>query len=344
MVATGCDVADPFTTTMELAENPGTIVSAASPIPWGAPLAWSADGRRVHFGLEDGTLGAYDILTSQIAVLDGPRDEHAELVSAQAGDAVYFLADRTGDVRSAYRLSAGGDALRITDRAPGSGPISRAHGHLVLGGPDDRLVAYINHPDSLFLYEIETGDRRFIASGCVRAVAFSPDNERVLCKRPAAEAYGVFRLADGSVVDVSLQPAERESLLLRTRWSTEDSIHSLYRTQTRFRLRSTGSGNAYSLWLPLFREGVRATDFINWSWSADGRRFLFWSHECLKLDRVGGCEWGQSVLYAVDLTDNSGRPVAVVKGEEGAAQVAISPDGARVAFVFEGQLHTQIIS
>ena len=95
--------------------------------------------------------------------------------------------------------------------------------------------------------------------------------------------------------------------------------------------------------MPVFFQGVRETDFGNWSWSADGSRFVFWIHECLKLDRLGGCDFGQSVLYAVDIGRNTGEPVVVVKGTRGADRVAISPDGSRVAFVFVDRLHLQVL-
>jgi hypothetical protein len=125
--------------------------------------------------------------------------------------------------------------------------------------------------------------------------------------------------------------------------SSEDSIRSLYRTAARFRVRNVATGEAFSLWTPILFGGVRETDFINWSWSADGRRFVFWIHECLKLNRLAGCELGQSVLYGVDIDGNTGGPVAVVKGIRGGEQVALAPDGTRVAFVFEGRLHLQVL-
>ncbi|MGD8278392.1 MAG: hypothetical protein PVH00_10220 [Gemmatimonadota bacterium] len=340
----GCGVTDPYTSTMELPEDPGAIVAAAGTIAPESGLVWSRDGGQLTFEREDRTLTSLDIESGAITERDGPRDEYDEVSAAFAGDALYFLADRHDGLRAAWRLPAAGPAVRLTDRASGSQPVVPADGTLVLGGPGDALVAFIASPDSLFLFEPATGDRRFIAPDCARAVAFSPQGGRLLCKRSTEGTYGIFDLADGSVSPISLAPSENQSVLLRTRWARGgDTIRSLYRTLSRFRLRNAETGEAHSLWLPIVSGGVREVDFFNWSWSADGRHFVFWIHECLKLDRVGGCERGQSVLYGVDIVDNTGGPVAVVKGTRGGEQVALSPDGTRVAFVFLGRLHLQVL-
>jgi len=340
----GCSVTDPYTSTAEFPENPGTVVAAAGTIAATSGLVWSRDGGRLSFEREDHSLASLDIATGTVVERDGPRDEHDEMSPALAGAALYFLADRHDGLRAAWRLPGDGPAVRITDRAPGSHPVAPGDGTLVLGGPDDALVAYIVSPDSLFLFEPATGGHRFVANGCARATAFSADGRRLLCKLPAEGTFGIFDLADGSVAPISLAPSERESQLLRTRWAAAgDTIRSLYRTLARFRLRNAETGTAFSLWLPIVGGGVREVDFLNWSWSADGSRFVFWIHECLKLNRVGGCERGQSVLYGVDIADNTGGPVAVVKGTRGGEQVALSPDGTRAAFVFEGRLHLQVL-
>lgn len=343
VAAAACDVGDPIAPSNELPEDPGTIIAAAGSIQNATNLAWSADGSVLTFVTGTGTLAALDLGSGQVAIIDGARDEHAELSAARAGGAVYFLADRSGGRRSAYRLAPGGSAVRLTSRAPGSGPLVPGDGTLVAGGPGDRETAYVVDPDSLYVFDNAKATQRFVTAGCTRIVAFSPTGSRVLCKRPTQGTYGIFALADGALETVALQPSETESLLLRTRWSEDDTIHTLYRTATRFRLRSAATGSAFSLWMPVSFGGVQGTDFQYWSWSADGGRFVFWIHECLKLDRLGGCGFGQSVLYAVDIPGNTGRPVAVVKGEHGAERVAISPDGRRLAFVFENRLHIQVI-
>jgi len=342
--AAGCDVGDPITSTQELPENPGVIVAGAAAVSSSGGLVWSRDGRVLTFETDAGTLVAVDVTAGLVSTRDGPRDRHEEMSPAAAGGAIHFLADRANGYRSAYRLPEGAGAIRLTDRAPGTQPIIPGDGTLVLGGPEDRQVAFIVEPDSLFVFGVATGDRRFVAPGCTRIVVFSPDGGSVLCKRPAQGSFGLFDLDDGSTATVTLQPGERESQLLHTRWTQGDSLRSLYRTVTRFRIRNVTTGDAFSIWIPFFFEGVRETDFRNWSWSADGAHFVFWVHECLKLDQLGGCSRGQSVLYAVDFDGNTGRPVVVVKGERGAEQVALSPDGKRVAFVFEGRLHLQTIS
>lgn len=341
--AAGCDPGDPFTSTNELPENPGAIAAAAGAISAASDLVWSADGKTLTFETEGGVLAALDVGTGRVTTLDGPRDEHAELSAAGAGGALYFLADRTGGRRATYRLASGGAAVRLTDRAPGGGPIVPGDGVLVAGGPGDRETAYVVDPDSLYLFDNTSSVRRFVAAGCARIVAFAPSGDSLLCKRPTQGTFAVFDIATGAAESIALTPSERESILLRTRWTRADSIHSLYRTLTRFRLRSAATGDAFSIWMPVFFGGVRETDFRNWSWSADGSRFVFWIHECLKLDRVGGCDFGQSVLYAVDIEDNTGGPVAVVKGTRGADRVAISPDGTRAAFVFLDRLHLQVL-
>ena len=98
------------------------------------------------------------------------------------------------------------------------------------------------------LAELEPGQ---VSGSAGFAWAFGPRENAAhrAANRLLADGERVW-LADGSFQAVSMQPAERESILLRTRWNATDSIQSLYLYQGRFRIRNTATGNALAIWLP----------------------------------------------------------------------------------------------
>jgi hypothetical protein len=48
-------------------------------------------------------------------------------------------------------------------------------------------------------------------------------------------------------------------------------------------------------------------------------------------------------MYVVDLTTNTGRTVVVAKGARGGEQLALSPDGTVVAYVFDQRVWIQVV-
>jgi hypothetical protein len=341
-----CDVGDPISgPSVERPENLGVELAGSTGVTVASSLFWSPDGTEIYFEAgRPAWLRATVVATGATRVVDGPRDDYIDASAAAGGAAVIFSANRANGRRTTYWLAAAtGQITVLTNRAPGTDVANPSDGALVLGSPAGERAAYIVYPDSLFLFDAQTGDHRFVMFGCIRAIAFSPDGSRLLCRRDAEgdAGYGVVTLANGGVGDIVLVPAE-VALLKLVRWD-EDAIRTLYRTTTRFRVRTVEAGNATTIWWPGPGAGFRVLDFINYSWSLDGGRFAFWTHECLRLDRVGNCGYGQSLLHVVDMKSNTGQTVVVAKGTRGGEQVALSPDGRRVAYVFNARIFVQVM-
>jgi hypothetical protein len=334
-VLAACSVSDPTNPNLELPDNAGTLIPGTADIPSTAPLFFSPDGSEVYYEATDGSVRAASITQGALRTVDPPRTR-GELSAARAGKAVYFIAERSSERASAFRAAAGG-ITALTDHAPGTTVLGQADGLLVLGGPGDAGAAYIVAPDSLHLYDVASGARRFLVAGCLRVVAFAPDGTRVLCRTagPRDAGYAVASTAGGLT---PLDLLDGEGIIRVVRWDA-DAVRVLFTQNNRFRIHNVESDATVILWAPGFAGGPRVYDFLHYTWSADGSRFAYWVHECLRLDRVGECSFGQSVLYVIDLSSNTGRSTVVVKGERGADQVALAPDGHGLVYAFGGRLY-----
>lgn len=342
----GCEVRDPvFSGTTERDENRGTEIAGSQDVGVSSALFWSGDGRTIYFESGSGTVSLHeaDIETGAVRALDGPRDDYVDPVTSPGGGALYFSTDRGNGRRNTYASDGAGTPILLTDRAPGTNVLEQADGRLVLPSPDGDNVAFIVYPDSLYLFDIATAASRFIATGCIRIVAYSPDRLRVMCRRDAEgdAGFGAVILADGSSAQLLIMPREVARLQV-IHWD-DDAIRTIYRTNTRFRFQNVDRDSTRTLWFPGPGSGLRVIDFFNYSWSQNGERFAFWTHECLQVNRVGNCEFGQSLLYVVDMHTNQGRTVAVAKGTRGGEQLALSPDGTQVVYVFDRRIWLQVV-
>jgi hypothetical protein len=335
-----CDVRSPTNPNVELEEQPGTPVIGAESIPSGATLLWSPDGDELYFEAADGSVRAVTIGIPGSRTLDSPR-ERGELTTAHSGGAVYFVANRTSQGATVFRVE-GGAAEVLTDRAPPTSVLGQADGRLVLGGPEDRIAAYIVAPDSLFIADLATEARTFIVDGCERVVAFAPDSDRLICRTegPRASGYAEVDIAQRSLMPRQLLAGNTTIRIVR--WD-EQGLRVLFTAANRFQVFDVVSGSASPLWVPPTGSGPRVLDFLHYAWSGDGSRIAYWVHECLILDRVGQCEFGQSILYLVELATNTGKVAAVVHGERGAEQIVLDRSGRAAAWVFDGRLYHRII-
>ncbi len=339
-----CDVDDPtLVGPEELPENLGTEIAGSLGVTDRSFLHWSPDGSTVWFEVgSPASLHRVDIATGEVTLVDGPRGDYIDLAFAPDGEGIFFSADLVNGARTTYFLRSGSGPAVLTDRAPGTLVTTPADGVVVLPAPTGTTVAYIVRPDSLFLYDTETREHRYLANDCVRAVVFSPDLESILCRGGTGSGpFQRIRIEDGSVEAIDLLPREA-SILKVIRWE-DDAILTLYQTATRFRVRDVVDGTTTTIWAPGFSRSFRVMDFIYYAWSRDGSRFAFWLHECLRINRVGECSYGQSLLHAVDMAENTGGQVVVAKGTRGGEQVAISPDRTLIAYVFDGRIWLQTI-
>ncbi len=336
LLLAACTIDDPtIFGTDERPEDLGTAIAGSDGVTDLSFLRWAPDGVTLYFEAgSPASLRATNVETGQTITVDGPRGDYIDLAFAPDGRTLYFAADLVNGQRTTYVLRSGASAEVLTDRAPGTLVTTPADGYVVLPGPSGEQVAYIVRPDSLYVYETTTATHRFIVADCTRAIAFSPDGGMLLCRGGTASGpYNRVALATAEASPIDLFPREA-SILKVIRWEDE-AILTLYQTATRFRVRDVSGGATTTIWAPNFGQSYRVMDFINYAWSRDGSRFAFWLHECLRIDRVGACAFGQSVLHSVDMARNTGVEVAVAKGTRGAEQVAISVDRKLVAFVFD---------
>ncbi len=335
-----CNVKDPTFSADELPEQLGTALAGTEDVSFNATLLWAPDAGEVYFQASDSSVRAASS-PSGTRVVDGPRD-HEDLSAAGMGGAVYFVERQDGH-NVAYR-AAGGTLTVLTDRAPATKPLGTVDGKLVLGGPNDLVAGYIVQPDSLFIFNVASATRRFVATGCVRVVVFAPNAATLICRKdgPRDGGYAMVDLSTGQLSAVAITPPEINSTPLIVHWD-EGGIHVLYVATGRFRQRDLTTGTASTVWAPQPTVLMRQPDYANWSWSGDSRSFVIWVHECLKVNRGGQCIFGQSVLHHVDLVTRVETVVGVVKGTEGGEQLALSRTGEFVAYVFDGRIYIQSI-
>jgi hypothetical protein len=342
-----CDVADPIIGgTTERDEDRGTEVVGSSGVTFESALFWSADGKSIFFesGTGNVSLREADPRNGTVRVLDGPRPDYVDPVTNPVDGSIYFSTNRPDGRRNTYIRSSSGALTLLTDRAPGTDVFEQADGRLVLPSPDGDRVAYVVYPDSLYLLDVGSGTRSFLSTKCIRAIAYSPDRARIMCRRDAEgdASFGSVTIATGETRDLLLMPREVARIQV-IHWD-DDAIRTIYRTHSRFRLQNVDQDSTRTLWNPGPGSGLRVIDFYNYSWSANGERFAFWTHECLRFSRVGNCEFGQSLLHVIDLQANLGRTVAVAKGTRGGEQLALSPDGTEVVYVFDQKVWIQAVN
>jgi hypothetical protein len=337
VLCVACNVADPVSSSNELDPQEGTGLAGADQVSPTTSVVWSADGGEIYYEATDGSLRAASVSQAGTRIVEASRDIR-EITGGQADRAVYYVAD-PGAGHSAIFRSANGTTTSLTDRAPATTPLGAVDGTLVLSGPGDAVVAYIVAPDSLFEFEVATETHRFITTGCVRVVTFSPDGGRLICRREGPRDGG-FALVDRpnrTTEGITVIPADPTVNPRLVRWF-DDTVRLLFSADGRFRIRAVGQTQTFTVWQPPPGIGPRAIDFINYAWSGDGLEFAFWAHECIKINVQGACTFGQSILHIVDLATNLGTQAVVVKGNRGGEQVAFSPDRQSVAYVFNGRI------
>lgn len=329
-------VGEPTNPAIELPENRGTLLQAGEPIGTFAEFTWSADGTEILYqpDVGDPQLKAASIAGGAPRVLDGPRDEYIDLSTGPDGF-IYFVADADANTRrTAYRLAPeGGTPLSIGK--VGVGRAARpAVGSLVLPSPVPGVSAYVAAPDTVYI--VENGQHRVIRIGCERIITFSPDGDELLCRTGSSIAGFHTRvvIATGEAEDVVvLNPNQGSPQMIY--WAA-DGIKVFYYDFGGYFIRDVETGESQQIWpLP---PAAAVLDFQNSAWTTDGSHVAFWVHSCLDRTNVGACRRGQSALHIVDLETRQDHLVAVAAGRTGGQHIAFSPDGARVAYVFEKEI------
>jgi Tol biopolymer transport system component len=326
----------------ELPQNLGTEIATSIGANVLAELAWSANGSEIYFQTDEsqGQLAAAS-LNGATRILAGPRDGYYDVVTSSDAAAVYFAADRLSGVRSVYRLAlADGSLETLTTHGSGTVAAAPADGRLAQPSPDGTRVAFAALPDSVFVQEAATGTRTFVGTGCERIVDWSPDQTTLLCQtgRAGTGVYRTLDIATGLSAVTSIVPLNQGAMQLidwqgTGVWASYINFAGIY------------------AWNPQAQAGVpllalsgvpgTAIDPRNADWTRDGSKIAYWVHQCLVRRGLGTCEKGQSLLYVSDLVANRTGMIAVAKGTQGGQYLALSPDGSRVAFLFNGRIYWQ---
>jgi hypothetical protein len=211
---------------------------------------------------------------------------------------------------------------------------------LALAAPSGVNVAYTALPDSINLLNPETGQRRLLARGCERVVAFSPDVSRLLCQTGGggAGSYSIVELASGVIQPTLIIPV-LDTRALFVNWNA-GGIRVVYETPLGLALWNVAQQQNTVNWSIPVRSGI-GLDRQNGDWSDDGNRIAIWLHECLRTQGLNRCLNGQSLLYVLNPGNGQSSLAAVAHGTEGGNAIAFSPDGTRVAYVFEGKIYHQ---
>ena len=225
--------------------------------------------------------------------------------------------------------------MTLTSHAMG-GVTSRADGTGVLPSPTRALTVFLAEPDSAFV--LRRGEPAvFVGTGCIGAVAFSPDESRVLCMTARNnEAYGTLRLADGVMEPMAL-PSDISRYARLFRWDG-GGIRLLYSAGFETRLYDVATRTSRAF-LPAgsFDEFIATRTM---SWSADGRKVAYGTWRCGGSKGLS-CASSQSVVYVHDVSAGTSTVVAVhtlSPTHVSVDQLAISRAGDQVAYVVNGHL------
>ena len=238
--------------------------------------------------------------------------------------------------RTSRRHSPAG-TTELTAHALGGLVFSRAEGSGVLVSPTRAVTVFLAEPDSAFV--LRRGEPAvFAGTGCLGAVAFSPDESRVLCMTARNnESYAVMRLADGVVEPIALASnIARYARLFR--WDG-GGIRVLYSASLEMRLYDVAAGTSRAF-LPA---GTLDEFILNqfMSWSADGRKVAYATSRCVG-SKGFSCASVQAVVYVYDVASGISIVAAahtLSSSSSGRGQLAISRTGEQVAYVINGHLY-----
>jgi hypothetical protein len=283
-------------------------------------------------------------LTGTVRELDGPRDAYVDLSASADGSALYFGADLRQGRRSVYRLPLpSGTAQALTSQSSAVLATYQADGWLALPAPNASSVAYTALPDSINLLIPATGERRALALGCERIAAYSPDGQRILCQTGGGGvgAYSIVDIPSRIIQQAIILPVS-DTRALFVNWNAA-GIRVVYETPIGLALWDVTRQLSPINWSLPLRAGI-GLDRQNGDWSNDGSRIAIWLHECLRMQGLNRCLEGQSLLYVLNPADGRSALAAVAHGAEGGTTIAFSPDGTRIAYVFEGKIYHQAMN
>lgn len=317
-----------------LPEIHGTDLGEAASVA----LAWSPAYDQLLFVSPDlrsaRALALDRSITRDLATVSG--EQTVDVAMSFDGQEVFTMDIATsGQGRRTARRHSSAGTTTLTSRGLGGIASNRADGSGVLPSPTRALTVFLVEPDSVFV--VRRGETAaFVGTGCVSAVAFSPDESRVLCMTARnIRSYAMFRLADGVIEPIAL-PSSVAMYARLFRWD-DGGIRLVHSTVPGAQLYDVTTGTSRAFLTGTFSEFV-VTESI--SWSADGRKVTYTTMRCA--GRTGfSCATAQGVVYIYDVSTGVSTLVAVhtlLPTHHSVDQLALSRSGDQVAYVVNGHL------
>jgi hypothetical protein len=322
-------VPDPPADLQPLEEKHGTRLTPASskmPIEWSAAnkLAFIRPGHAVAAvrNMGNGALRKLPIATPDSFL--GVQMQHIGL--GEGGQV--FVSENTALGVFVYRYSTDSAADLLTTRGARTNEISIASypaRGLPLGD-----VAYV-HRDTLYVKRGTAAAAR-IADGCKALVALSPDGGEAVCVSGDGSMRRVS-LTTGAITPV---PIPSGAQILEVIWNVA-GLHFLTKISTVYSLvRPDGSLLSAP---PPTKTHFPYGDVVV---SRDASKIAYWAFYCAKPGGFEACSKGQRLLYVANLATGLADWVAVhsdgdARSYNGA--LAFSPDGTRIAYVFDDELY-----
>jgi Tol biopolymer transport system component len=281
-------------------------------------LVWSADGSEIFFVAGNTAIVGQSSIAAvktdgsgAVRLVDAGHDSYGQLWGPPDGSALYFTAfSYTGTSADVFEAL---QPRHITQIEGGVGAF--------VASPDDRHFAYTDGRTVMML-DTDGGSATLDAdAGDWWSMVFSPSGDQLL----------LVSAREARTVDLAGNQVASAPLALQLNWASAawaaDGIRIL-----------SGAPNAqpFGYHVQTLATGADVSlpvnfDVQGFGWSPDARRVAVWGNECLDYGPTLDCDKFRSDLDVADAV--SGAATRIAHAEKLGAEVAFSPDGARVAYV-----------
>ena len=296
-------------------------------------IVWSADGSEIYYAaLEIKAAKADGSGTRVVQTATGNDESFGALASPADGSAVYYTVDGKTPATS-YTISEAltGEALPGTVGAL-----------LMAASRDDRRLAY--GWNSLSVYDIPAGGSTPLGSApnasAWSALAFSPDGNQLFAASFTGTAM-TFDLAANQVVSTPVQAMYGG---MSANWNEAGArlfFSDGHVPVPTYQIQNVTTGTITPVTPPM-----KTTATSNCSgWSPDGATVAFWSTSCTDGATVcvpGGDNY-RTDLYLADASSGATTWVAGLGDSAPDGDIAFSPDGSQIAYVWDNSLYVSAV-
>ncbi len=317
-------------------EDRGTLLAESADPPSSA-LAWSADGAEVLYIVPSPTPAApssiqatrvSDRSTRVVAVVGVVLFAVVHALAAAPTGVFYVGRDSTQGPTNLYEASGNGGPGRVI--AEGI-DVGRYYGEeTVVVAADGGRLAYAAG-GSVFVYDVAGGTARLVAAGY--PLAFSPDASHLLCLRYTSTGEFTSTIVSldsgvGTDAPLGLPPIQFPALV---RWGAA-GIRVLFTNNRELGVQDVATGvttwlltSAIGAWLQMY----------GWDASSDLARVAFWTIPT----PISAPALDNQV--SLQIADGGGALSRQAHAAAQGYQIALSPDGRRVAYFFGSRIYVK---